>query len=311
MSTEIVQVQSVFITGLNTTVGQALALKLRADGHTVAGTVNSSQEAAYFRAFGVTPAYSDLTRAGELGSAIQGTGATLLVNCAAQAANHAPQVSADWSLPLARYAEALADAAAKTKAEFVLHTSFPFAGGHLTDDTDGAELALDEAQAAETIALTSPVPTAVLRLGTVYGATDEALKSLRDSLLGGRVFDAGEDHVRASWIYAPDAASALAAALKVRPAGMTLDIVDDQPMTPAAFLRLFAELQSVGMPSTLPLFIRRSFRPELQRLIMKIETYPSNASARNTLDWAPRYPTAKAGLEDLLLVWRAAMGVQA
>lgn len=311
MSTEITPVQSIFITGLNTTVGRALALKLRADGHTVAGTVTSSQEAAWFRALGVTPAYPELTRAGELRSAIQGTGATLLVNCAAQAANHVPQVAADWNLPLTEYAEALNQAAADASAEFVLHTSFPFAGGHLSDGTDGAEAALDEAQAAESIALLGSVPSAVLRLGIVYGPSDEALKALRQSLSSGRVFDAGEDEVQSSWIYASDAANALALALKVRPAGATLEIVDDQPMTPAAFLRLFAHLQSLGEPGKLPRVFRRASGPELQRLIGKIAAHPSNAAARELLDWAPRYPTAEAGLEDLLLVWRAGMDVQA
>jgi nucleoside-diphosphate-sugar epimerase len=286
-------------------------LKLRADGHQVAGTVESSQQAAWFRAWGVTPAYPDLTRAGELRSAIQGTGATLLVNCAAQAPNHVPQVDTDWNLPLAKYAEALNEAAAEVKAEFVVHTSFPFAGGHLTDELEGAETALDEAQAAETIALMSPTPAAVLRMGIVYGPTDEAMQSLRDSLRGGRVRDAGEDEVKASWIYAPDAANAVAAALNVRPAGATLDIVDDQPMTPAAFARLFAELQAVGVPGKLPGFVRRALRPDLQRLITQIETHASNAAARERLDWAPRHPNAQSGLEDLLLVWRATMDVRA
>ncbi len=310
-STEIAQVQSVFITGLNTAVGQALALKLRAEGHTVAGTVTSSPQATFFRAHGVTPAFSELTRAGELRSLIQGTGATLLVNCAAQVPNHAPQASADWDLPFAAYAEALAEAAAETKAEFVLHTSFPFAGGHLTDDTDGAEALLDEVQAAETIALTGSVPSAVLRLGYTYGAADEALKSLTDALRVGRPLDAGEEDVTAGWIYAPDAAAALAAALKVRPAGATLEIVDDHPLPPAEFIRLFARLQALGIPGRIPLFFRRAFTTELQRLIMKIETHPSNATARETLSWSPRCPNAEAGIEDVLLVWRAAMGAQA
>jgi nucleoside-diphosphate-sugar epimerase len=311
MTSEITTVQNIFITGLHTTLGKALALKLRADGHQVAGTVQSSQQAAHFRAWGITPAYPDLTRAGELRSAIHGTGATLLVNCAAQAPNHVPQVNADWGLPLAKYAEALSEAAAEVKAEFVVHTSFPFAGGHLTDELEGAERVMDEAQAAETIALMSPVPAAVLRMGILYGPADEALQSLHDSLRGGRVRDAGEDEVKSSWIYAPDAANAVAATLNVRPAGATLDIVDDRPITPAAFVRLFAELQAVGAPGNLPGFVRRAMRPDVQRLITQIETHPSNAAARERLDWTPRHSNAQSGLEDLLLVWRAKMDVRA
>lgn len=311
MTTEIEQIQSVFITGLNTAVGQALALRLRAAGHTVAGVVSSSDEAAYFRRFGVTPAYAVLTRAGELRSAIQGTGASILVNCAAQESNHVPHISARWDAPLADYAEALEEAAAQTGAQYLLHTSFTFAGGHLTEANEGAEEGVHAAQAAEAIALSASVPSAVVRLGYTYGAADKSLEALREALRIGRPLDAGEETIAAGWIYAPDAAAALARAIDQRVDGVTLDVVDDRPQPPAEFVRIFARMQGLGVPGRIPLFFRRVLSTEIQRQIMKIETHPSNAAARATLGWEPRFRNMEAGIDDLLLQWRAAMVVQA
>ncbi|MFN8379347.1 MAG: NAD(P)-dependent oxidoreductase [Anaerolineae bacterium] len=311
MTTEIAQVQSVFITGLNTAVGQALALRLRAAGHTVAGVVTSSDEAAYFRRFGVTPAYAVLTRAGELRSAIQGTAATILVNCAAQEPNHVPHISTPWDTPLADYAEALEEAAAITGAEYLLHTSFTFAGGHLTEENEGAEDIVHAAQAAEAIALSASAPSAVIRFGYTYGPTDKSLVALREALRIGRPLDAGEEHVPAAWTYASDAAAALVKAIEKRVTDVTLDVVDDRPQPPAEFVRMFARMQGLGVPGRVPLFFRRVLSSEVQRQIMKIETHPSNAAAREALDWAPRFHNIEAGIDDLLLQWRAAMVVQA
>jgi len=311
MTTEIVQSSSVFITGLNTVIGQALALRLRAAGHTVAGVVTSSEEAAYFRRFGVTPAYAVLTRSGELRSAIQGTAATILVNCAAQQSNHVPFVAARWDEPLADYAEALEEAAAQTQAEYLLHTSFTFAGAHLTDKNEGAEDIVHAAQAAEAIALSATVPAAVLRFGYTYGPSDKSLEDLRDALRIGRPLDAGEEAIPAGWIYASDAAAAMAKAIEQRISGVTLDVVDDQPQAPAEFIRMFARMQGLGVPGRIPLFFRRVLSTEVQRQIMKIETHPANAAARETLGWEPRFRNIEAGIDDLLLQWRAAMAVQA
>jgi nucleoside-diphosphate-sugar epimerase len=311
MTTEIAQVHSVFITGLQTAVGQALALRLRAAGHTVAGVVTSSDEAAFYRRYGVTPAYAGLTRAGELRSAIQGCGANILVNCAAQDSNHVPHVRAGWDEPLVEYAEALAEAAAQTRAHYLLHTSFPFAAGHVTDDTEAVEPLLQDAQTAEQIVLAAGTPAAVIRLGYTYGPTDKSLETLREALRIGRPLDAGEEVVPAAWIYAPDAAAALAKAILLRVSGVTLDVVDARPEPPAEFVRMFARMQGLGVPGRIPLFFRRALTSDLQRQLMKVVTHSTNADARATLDWAPRFRNIEAGIDDLLLVWRAAMVVQA
>ena len=311
MTTDIAQVQSVFITGLQTAVGQALALRLRSAGHTVAGVVTSSEEAAYFRRFGVTPAYAGLTRAGELRSAIQGCAATILVNCAAQAPNHVPLLNSDWDEPLVEYAEALAGAAAQTGAHYLLHTSYTFAGGHAGEDDEAAETIVQDAQAAEAITLASGVPSAVARLGYTYGPTDPSLDSLREALRIGRPLDAGEETVAAHWITAFDAAAALEKMIQRRVTGVTLDLVDGHPTTPATFMRMFAQMQGLGIPGRIPLFFRRALTSEAQRQLLKIESHATNAAAREALDWSPRYANIEAGIEDVLLVWRAQMVVQA
>jgi nucleoside-diphosphate-sugar epimerase len=70
-------------------------------------------------------------------------------------------------------------------------------------------------------------------------------------------------------------------------------------------------MQGLGVPGRIPLFFRRVLTTNLQRQIMKLETHPSNTAARATLDWSPRFRNIEAGIDDLLLTWRAAMVVQA
>ena len=65
------------------------------------------------------------------------------------------------------------------------------------------------------------------------------------------------------------------------------------------------------MPGRIPLFFRRVLTTETQRQIMKIETHPGNIAAREALGWEPRFHNIEAGIDDLLLQWRAAMVVQA
>ncbi len=307
MTDEIVSSESftVFITGVITPVGQALTHLLKAQGHNVIGTVSSSRQAEELRAIGGTPAYPDLYRAGELRSVIAGTGAKIVVNLAPQAPNHPPQIDANWDLQIAEAASALAQASAEAGVEYLVHTSYAFADGQTGEESAEARPFLKAVRAAERAVLESPVPSCVLRFGTVYGAESPELLQLIATIKAGRAVHPGFAH-KTHWLYATDAAEAINAALHTRPAVETLTVTDDHPASAVEFLQYFCQTQGLLTPDKPRIAVRRPFS-KLHEALQHLHYEAGNAAAKEELNWSPRFADYKQGIDDLLISWRAMM----
>ena len=292
---------SVFLTGAAGGLGREVTRRLTAAGHRVTGAVSDSADAVKVRADGGIPAYPDLYRAGELRSVIVGAEAKIVLNLAPQMPNHVPQVSAHWDERLADATTALMEAAAEAGVEYVVHSSYACADARLQD----AKAILRAARAAEQVALNGAVPACVLRFGFLYGAGSDEFEALRDTLRLGRPLLVGPDDTRMNWVYISDAASAVILAAEQRPAGALLNIVDDQPAAPAAFLRYFADSNGFSIPPALPQFAARWLLPKAQQAILNLNSHVDNAAAKETLGWSPRFSSYTQGIDDTLLSWRA------
>lgn len=290
---------SVLITGATGALAREVTRQLVAAGHQVTGAVSTSADAAKVRADGAIPAYPDLYRAGELRSVIQGASAKVVLNLAPQLPNHIPQSPAQFDERLAGAATALMEAAAEAGAEFVVHSSYAFADAHAED----AASLLRWVRAAERAALKGSVPACVLRFGFLYGAETDELVSLREALKMGRPVLAGPNNTHASWVYVSDAARAVVLAMQQRPAGAVLSIVDEDPASPAEFLRYFAESQGFSAPGGLSLFAPRLSKA--QRAILSLNSHADNAAAQERIGWTPRFASFRQGIDDMLLSWRA------
>jgi len=219
--------------------------------------------------------------------------------------NQAPQANAEWDERLNEAVEALINAAKDAGADYLIHTSYAFADAEADGETEAAFPLLKAARLAERTVLSSDLPSCVLRLGYVYGAESSALKSLMGSLREGKGFEPGSTHT-ANWIYAGDAAAAIYRAMLVRPTQVTLDIVDDQPVSPAAFLQEFANAQGLTAPVQPPRYMFRNPYTPLHVAMLKLDSPPvTNEAAKAALDWSPQYPTVQQGIDDLLVTWRA------
>lgn len=292
---------NIFLTGATTALGRDLTRQLVAAGHTITGAVTTSDEATQVRADGGLPAYPDLYRAGEVRSTIVGMGAKVVINLAPTIAYEAPQRAVEWSTRLGDAAKALSDASKSAGIEYLIHASSALAE---VKDQDAAP-ALRAMRSAERAILNGGVPAVVLRFGYLYGPESSALTKLRNTLRAGRPVLPGSDDAHAAWTYLSDAASAVLLALQKRPTGMTLNIVDDQAASPAAFIRYFAESLQISVPNSLPNFLRRAILPKTQLAILNLSTHASNTTAKETLGWTPHYPNYRQGIDDLLLQWRA------
>jgi nucleoside-diphosphate-sugar epimerase len=308
---------NVYINGGSTPLGWALLRLLVANGHRVAASVNGSAEAARARSMGVLPAFPDLTRAGELRSAIAAVNASVVINLAPTSPYQAPQFVKDWDAYtgiVEQGTRAALDAAKAAGADYFIQASYASLGGDAHDHGDHAApdaAIIDAANAAEALVAAADIPYTILRFGFVYGSDSAALHTLRDALLRGRGFIGGSDHARANWIHAEDGARATLLAIAARPVGETLYVVDDKPVTPAAFVNTFASLLAVNAPAQPPTFARQFLAGASQLAMLEQPSGASNAETKTRLNWSPRYPTLDAGLEQALMVWRAEEPIKA
>lgn len=304
----------VFLTGATTMIGRETTRHLAALGHKVIGTGASLADAGNIRADGGIPTYPDLTRAGETRAAMLTLGREnlVVVNLAAQIANGAPFLPADWALAsklLIDGTAAMLEAAKAAGASYFLHGSFAVADVHTEDEAVAA--VVSAIKRAEALVIESGLPYAIMRFGYAYADAPE-LKQLTDAIRAGRGVFTSDKHAHAGWIHAADAAEAVGLALESQPNGARMVVVDDLSASPADFLAYFSSSQGMGAPSNSALgaSLARLSLGAAQFGFLNASSHPSNADTKTLLGWQPRFPTYKQGVDDVLLSWRAAMQVK-
>ena len=139
----------------------------------------------------------------------------------------------------------------------------------------------------------------VLRYGLFYGpgnpATDTMIHLLRRRMLPVVRNDQG----LLPFIHLDDAVSATIAALDRAPSGSAYDIVDDHPASMSEVVTGLARQAGAPKPFSVPLWVPRLLSPYMAGF-MSIRLPLSNAKARAEMGWAPKYPTWREGLADMV-----------
>lgn len=311
---------SVFIAGADTGIGLFLVGELVRRGCTVTGTTDrGAQGANDLRAAGAVPVYPDLTRAGEIRSALHLGKAQITINLTPQAFNGSPQhalAAADPAV-LRQISEAMVDAASAVSIQRMIHVGMAAAYGDHGDTAvdESAHLsssnalyqALSEAEAA---VLDGGIPGYGLRAGFVYGGYNNATRELAHSLRAGRSLLPGEG--TASWVHEDDLVSAIVK-LVLLPLGSdstpaaVYNLAGDETASPNAFVAILAQEMGLGKPGYMPAFIAGLRSGAVRGDLLQQSLILSTEKARTELEWAPQYPTITAGLARSLLVWRAEM----
>jgi nucleoside-diphosphate-sugar epimerase len=137
-----------------------------------------------------------------------------------------------------------------------------------------------------------------LRYGSFYGPASMAplIELLRRRSLplpaGGPTF--------MSWIDLEDAAAAMLAALERGRAGQAYNIVDDEPVRWHDFMTELAHAAGVPTPWSLPRWVLRPIAPFAEIIMAETSLRVSNAWARSELDWVPRVPTYREGIQRIV-----------
>jgi nucleoside-diphosphate-sugar epimerase len=319
---------SVFVTGATSPVGRRVVRHLTAAGYRVAGAVSGSADGVRLRADGGTPAYPDVTRAGELRSALTAFGVSIIVHLDPLHQESLPFARPTWNnRALVESANAVVEAAKAAGVTHIVAASSVLAG--MVADEEHApppELVARVAalNAAESAILNSGIAACILRLGAVYGTESDELVALRAALQTGRAVNVGELPAAAHgshgdshghgaqlpFVEATDAARAILAAVQKAVSGVTLTIADGQPTAPAAFAAYFAAAQGLSLSASSSL-LKRMMSPaapaaaRLHDAILALHLDADPAPARAALDWTPRFASYQQGIDDLLLSWRA------
>lgn len=309
-----------FITGGSQGVGLWVArAALKAGYKVLAATTEGTAGAVRIRAMGALPVYPDLTRAGELKSVMTIATPDVVVNCDPQSLVSVPQHRVDYHA-LAQKVRASTETLAQVSAELDVPTLVHLSAGYLYGET-GAQ-AIDETgaidtgndvysalQAAEAAVQEADLTAYILRTGYLYSGESHALQALAEKLRAGQGVIDGKGH--ANYVHESDLAQAIMHLIDPETAteAGVYNVATDQHLTHHDFLLTFGELFGVGQPSGIPSFMERFRIDPFQKTLVGQSTVLDNSKLQAT-GWHAQYPTVTAGIEQALLIWRAAEGAK-
>jgi nucleoside-diphosphate-sugar epimerase len=307
------ETRSVYISGGATPLATSVAALLVEAGHSVALQVNGSDGANAARAAGALPVYGDADNVTLVADNLTLAEADTVLNLAPARFLSAPVGRRNWEADAAALTvEMGALKAAVTGNEAittVVHISSTLAyeeseepvaeDAPLSHDSHPfiAALVAVEADAAEMNAV-------VLRTGYLFGTSDaDPLVGFEKTLRRGLTPSFfGKPGAKAGWLRTEDLVSAVMAALDAEPGAYNVVIDDQQGVY--AFLLSLGEKLGLSLPSNMPAPLARGIVGKHFVTLASRSTPASNAHAKASLGWSPRFADVDAALEDMLLTWR-------
>ncbi|RBI59195.1 NAD(P)-dependent oxidoreductase [halophilic archaeon] len=148
----------------------------------------------------------------------------------------------------------------------------------------------------------------VLRCGFFYAPDARDTRTWGERLLDGDLPVVGggllgRQDAELSFVHADDAAAAFVAAIETE-AGRTYHVVDDEPVTGAAFFEAFADLLDAPKPGRIPAWLARFFVGKVNAEGFTSPMPTTNEKAKRELGWSPEYPTYRDGLEQVVETWK-------
>jgi nucleoside-diphosphate-sugar epimerase len=313
---EAIETRSVFISGGLSPLSRGLAAALTAAGHSVALWVASSADADAAREFGALPVYGDPTDVALVSGNLKLTESDVVVHLAPMAYNTPPFVRRDWSAAAdalkAQTAALVAGVQANDGVKQFITTSYTFlyadAEDPVNEDAPLREKSVSGfiAAALDAEHAAAEVNATVLRIGYLFSdAADDPTHKLEAMLKRGFTpgyFGAADS--LASWARTEDVLSAVVGAITNEATGV-YNIAADNALSPYNFLSALGSKIGLSVPANVPAFMASGMFGKDYAALLGTSVAVDNAKARESLGWTPKFATVEAGLDDMLLAWRA------
>jgi nucleoside-diphosphate-sugar epimerase len=289
--------------------------QLIARGHEVLGLARSDENARLIETLGGEARVGDIFDADAMARAAEGADAVIH---AATSIPTKPRTGAkDWETNDRIRREgtrALTDAAARIGAKIYLQQSIVWlarpADGSFFDESAGprpdavTQSALDAERISAEAGDRYGFKTAVLRCGLFYGPEAAHTRMMGQMLLKRRLPVVGKGTAVLSCLHTEDAAGAFVAAAEGGRSGLW-HVVDDEAVAVKDLLAGFAERLSAPAPRRVPVWLARLVAGRTSADFFTTSTNTSNAKFRADLNWSPRFPSYREGLDQVVGAWKA------
>lgn len=303
----------VFIAGASGVLGRRLVRQFVARGHAVVGQVRSAKAEAAVKEAGGEPRHADLFDAESLARAADGC--DTVIHAATAIPVKQKTTPADWAMNdhiRRKGTRCLTEAAAKIAAKHYTQQSIawvarpkndaPFDENSPIVPDPSIQSAIDAEAIAREAESAEGFTVSILRAGYFYDFESGHTRMIADALRKRQMPVIGGGAAVWSMIHSNDAAGAYVAAAE-KPTSGVWHIVDNEPVQVGAFLRDFAERLGAPAPRNVPKWLAKWLVDEKTLEYFTRSTRTSNAKFRRDFGWAPRYPTYREGLEQIISEW--------
>ena len=305
----------VFVAGASGAIGEYLVPRLVADGHDVIGMTRSAQRGERLRDYGAEIAVADALDRAAVIAAVRDAKPEVVIHQLTGLTGVTDYKHFDKSFALTNRLRTegtdnlLAAARAAGARRFIAQSyggwNYERVGGPVKNEQDPLDPNPPKNQMEsmrairhleQAVAAADDIEGLSLRYGGFYGpGSNLAPDGDIAGVVRKRQFPiVGDGGGIWSFIHLDDAAAATVAALD-RGAPGIYNICDNEPVPIRTWLPEFAKLIGAKPPRHVPVWLGRMLAGEVVVSMMTQIRGASNAKARASLDWEPRYPTYREG----------------
>ena len=303
----------VFIAGSSGVLDRRLVRQFVARGHSVIGQVRSPKAETAVREAGGEPRHADLFDAESLARAAEGC--DTVIHAATAIPVKQKTTPADWAMNdriRRKGTRCLTEAAAKIGAKTYLQQSIvwvarpkdesPFDEDSPSVPEPSIQSAIDAEAIARDAESAEGFTVSILRGGFFYDSESAHTGMLADALRkrGMPIIGSGE----AEWamIHTDDAASAFVISAE-NPRTGVWHITDNELVQVRTFLTKFAARLGAPEPRRVPVWLARWLAGEQAVDYFTHSIRTTSSRFRRDFGWAPRYPTYREGLDQIVAAW--------
>jgi len=303
----------VFIVGASGVLGRRLLRQFVARGHSVIGQVHSAKAESAVREAGGEARHADLFDAESLARAAEGC--DTVIHAATAIPTKQKTTPADWAMNdhiRRKGTRCLTEAAAKIGAKTYIQQSVvwvarPKDGSAFDEDSPvvpdpSYQSAIDAEAIAREAGSAEGFVTAVLRGGAFYDCDSAHTRMLADSLRKRAMPIIGRGDAEWAMIHTDDAVTAYVIVAE-QPRDGVWHVVDNELITVRALLETSAARLGAPRPRRVPVWLARWLAGERAVAYFTQSTRTTNARLRWDFGWAPRYPTYREGLDQVVAAW--------